>query len=99
MAVKLPNVETGVRLSQFEDVLRDYVRVRAQEYYKWKDYQYAIKYADSNYYINRVDDFIDEVSSQVALSARIFHLIILQTRNTGRYFQSTTIPIYELGTA
>ena len=54
-------------MATFEDVLHDYVRVRAQEYYKWKDYQYAIQYADSSYYINRVDDFIDEVR-------RTFHL-------------------------
>ena len=44
--MKIPNVETGVRMATFEDVLHDYVRVRAQEYYKWKDYQYAIQYAD-----------------------------------------------------
>lgn len=32
-------------MPQFEEIVREYVRVRAQEYYKWKDYQYAIKYA------------------------------------------------------
>ncbi len=30
---------------KFEEILKDYVKVRSQEYYKWKDYQYSIQYA------------------------------------------------------
>jgi hypothetical protein len=43
--VNIPNIDTGLIMPQFEEIVREYVRVRAQEYYKWKDYQYAIKYA------------------------------------------------------
>jgi len=43
--VNIPNIETGLRMNQFEDILRNFVRVRAQEYYKWKDFQYSIQYA------------------------------------------------------
>ena len=58
--MRIPNIDNGVSMFKFEEILKDYVKVRAQEYYKWKDYQYSIQYADSNYYINRLDDFIDE---------------------------------------
>lgn len=57
-------------MMNFESILRDYVRLRAHEYYKWKDYQDLIKYAESNYYINRIDDFIDEESIYRALQYR-----------------------------
>ena len=43
--MKIPNIDSGLRPAQFEEILRDYVRVRSQEYYKWKDYQYSIQYA------------------------------------------------------
>lgn len=43
--VKIPNIETGLIMPEFEKILGDYVRVRAQEYYKWKDYQNSIQYA------------------------------------------------------
>ena len=68
--LKIPNIDTGLRMTQFEEILREYVRVRAQEYYKWKDYQYSIQYSDSNYYINRIDDFIDEDGIYRALQYR-----------------------------
>lgn len=32
-------------METFETVLKDYVHVRAQEYYQWKDYQYTLQYA------------------------------------------------------
>lgn len=58
--MRIPNIESGLSMAKFDEILRDYVRTRTQEYYKWTDYQYSIKYADSNYYINRDEDFIDE---------------------------------------
>ena len=68
--MKIPNIDTGIRPAQFDEILKEYVRVRAQEYYKWKDYQYSIQYSDSNYYINRMDDFIDEDGIYRALQYR-----------------------------
>ncbi|RNA09672.1 neuroligin- X-linked-like, partial [Brachionus plicatilis] len=68
--LKIPNIETGLTAHQFEEVLTNFVKVRTKEYYKWKDYQYSIQYADSNYYINRVDDFIDEDGIYRALQYR-----------------------------
>ncbi len=68
--MKIPNIDTGLRITQFEEILRNYVKIRAQEYYKWKDYQYSIQYSDSNYYINRIDDFIDEDGIYRALQYR-----------------------------
>jgi hypothetical protein len=58
--VNIPNIQNGLRMSDFENILRDYVHVRAKDYYRWVDYQNSILYADSNYYIDRLDDFIDE---------------------------------------
>lgn len=43
--MKLLNIDNGLQMDKFEEILRDYVRVRATEYYKWKDYQYRIQYA------------------------------------------------------
>ncbi len=57
-------------MEKFEEVLRGYVKSRTMEYYKWTDYQYSIKYADSNYYINRDEDFIDEDGVYRALQYR-----------------------------
>jgi len=48
-AVNIPNIETGLKMNQFEDILRNFVRVRSQEYYKWKEYQYSIQYAGMFY--------------------------------------------------
>ena len=44
-AVNIPNIDNGLAMSQFEEIIRDYVRVRAKEYYQWKDYQNSIQYA------------------------------------------------------
>jgi hypothetical protein len=38
-------VENGVRIADFEEILREYVRTRSKEYYNWKAYQDSIKYA------------------------------------------------------
>jgi hypothetical protein len=46
--VRIPNVDNGIAMYKFEEILKEYVKTRAQEYYKWKDYQYSIQYAGKN---------------------------------------------------
>ena len=43
--VKIPNIDNGLAMYKFEEIIKNYVKVRTQEYYKWKDYQYSIQYA------------------------------------------------------
>ena len=43
--MNIPNIDNGLAMSQFEEIIREYVRVRAKEYYQWKDYQNSIQYA------------------------------------------------------
>lgn len=45
LKVNIPNIETGLKRSEFDDILKNLVRGRAQEYYKWKEFQYSIQYA------------------------------------------------------
>ena len=48
--MRIPNVDNGVTMFKFEEIIKDYVKVRTQEYYKWKDYQYSIQYAGEYFF-------------------------------------------------
>jgi hypothetical protein len=49
--VNIPNIDNGITMEKFEEVIKNYVKVRTLEYYRWKDYQYSIQYA-GNYSFN-----------------------------------------------
>ena len=41
----MPNIETGLKMDDFEKTIKDYVKIRTMEHYKWKMLQNSIKYA------------------------------------------------------
>jgi len=60
-------------MPQFEEIVREYVRVRAQEYYKWKDYQYAIKYAGRKMINKGFINFDNKIKIVSILRLKLLH--------------------------
>jgi hypothetical protein len=49
--VNIPDVENGIRIDQYENILKKYVSSRVEDYYNWRDYQYSLKYAGTRDFI------------------------------------------------
>lgn len=43
--MNIPDIENGLRLDQYTDLLQKYVSSRVRDYYDWRDYQNQLKYA------------------------------------------------------
>jgi hypothetical protein len=50
--VNIPDVENGIRIDQYENILKKYVSSRVEDYYNWRDYQYSLKYAGTRGFFN-----------------------------------------------
>ncbi len=43
--MNIPNIDSGITMTQFDQILKQNVKTRTMEYYQWRDYQNSIKYA------------------------------------------------------
>ncbi len=43
--MNIPDVENGIRVEKYEELLNQYVSSRVEDYYNWRDYQNSLKYA------------------------------------------------------
>ena len=68
--VNIPDIETGLRQPQFEQLIKSYVSGRVDDYYKWRDFQNELKFAESQYYMNKMHDYVDEDGIHRALQYR-----------------------------
>jgi hypothetical protein len=72
--VNIPNIDSGITMTQFDQILKQNVKTRTMEYYQWRDYQNSIKYAGKINVYSLIDLLCIFVQSFLRLSALLAHI-------------------------